>query len=280
MNEGESGRPKRPTRPATLIVGVAAVIVLIVVAGLFVMSRRSPRLRPDVLPPTGVPGPAEQPRAVGVEPPAPEGVTAPPESQEYATALLEKLRAVDPEGGWAVDWSDERVEVKTTRAADDEKAPTDEEIMKMCLGTRCPSPEAIRVIHDQGGVVLGREFPRSTWDPDYRKVEEERAKAATLSTEELKALGIEVYPGAKPLGPYSSLTEGGKSLWLETADPLDKVAAFYRNRYAKDSSRVLDQGWRLDLQMERENETITIRVDEPSNAGGARYIAIMVAPKE
>ncbi len=82
---------------------------------------------------------------------------------------------------------------------------------------------------------------------------------------DLSGLGVEIYPGAEPQAGTTYKGEGFEgvemtSVALETSDAFDKVAEFYKSKYAEGAAAVVQQPGSLMISKEEETRNVTVAV--------------------
>ncbi len=126
-----------------------------------------------------------------------------------------------------------------------------------------------------GTVTIEKRPGGATWTLTDQSGHTTTTTTTTTVTE--ADLGVRFYPGAVVVsGGKTSSGDGGGS-WaaveLLTRDPFDKVAAFYRQAYAKGNQVAEGAGWLTIIVGSREQGSKTITVSHESGAAGT-HIAL------
>ncbi len=120
--------------------------------------------------------------------------------------------------------------------------------------------------------ITGPEGERATVETDRGgkttvtvESDEGEAKMEISEDVDLSGLGVEIYPGAEPQAGTTYKGEGFEgvemtSVALETSDAFDKVAEFYKSKYAEGAAAVVQQPGSLMISKEEETRNVTVAV--------------------
>ena len=115
------------------------------------------------------------------------------------------------------------------------------------------------------------------------ETKEGTAKLEITPQADLSKLGVAIYPGAKQESSGTYKSEAKKdvevtSAALTTPDSFEKVAEFYKAKYAKGASLVQQKGDSLFIVTEKKGKQMTIAVSRKEGADKTT-IAITITPK-
>ena len=112
------------------------------------------------------------------------------------------------------------------------------------------------------------------------KSEEGEGKMKFSEDADVSGLGVEIYPGAKSQGSSTLAMGQGqmRTASLATADSFDKVAKFYRDKYAAGAKTVMEQPASLTIVREEEKQNVSISVTRDDEKKQT-VIGITVVPK-
>lgn len=133
-----------------------------------------------------------------------------------------------------------------------------------------------------GGAVYVAKRSHIEQGPEGAKVETPFGTVETTNEDSAKIaekLGVEVYPGAKPLPGGASVSVGGMhtaSAMFESDDPPEKVEEFYRKQFPKATvtSQRGDSGTHIALMIGDRDKWTTITIE--GQEGGSKIVIASV----